>query len=124
MKATGACPVRRVLVVEDDEAIRDNIAELLTEVGYAVACAADGCEGLRRLREQPSDLVLLDLMMPGMDGWSFRTAQLEDPHLAHIPVVVVSAFEHPRDIDAAAFVPKPYDVEHLLHVIERCILPA
>jgi CheY-like chemotaxis protein len=91
----------RVLVVEDDREIRDTLIEILGEHGYAATGAADGLEGLAALRG-PGDrpcLILLDLMMPRMDGRGFRAAQLADPALAAIPVVVLSAY---RDVDVDA----------------------
>jgi CheY-like chemotaxis protein len=115
--------VRRVLVVDDDKDIRDTIVELLSDEGYEVVSARDGVEALKRLRERPTDLVILDLMMPRMDGWQFRREQVADPHLAHIPVVVVSAYGHRDDIEAEAFVPKPCDLQALLDAVERHASP-
>jgi CheY-like chemotaxis protein len=111
-----------VLVVEDDDAIRDAIVEVLLDEGYAVSMAADGRAALTRLREELSDVVLLDLMMPGMNGWQFRRAQSADPEIAHIPVIVVSALGERTEVDAAAFVPKPCCVSDLLQAVEQHIL--
>ena len=80
-----------ILIVEDDEEIREILAEMLTERGYTVITARDGAEGLAAMREAPGPcVVLLDLMMPVMDGWALRAEMLADPALAKIPVVVVS----------------------------------
>src|SRR5207247_2102614 len=78
-------------IIEDDPDLRDALGELLSGEGYEVATAADGREGLRRLGAPPRPcLVLLDLMLPAMDGFEFRLRQLEDPALAAIPVIVFS----------------------------------
>jgi len=79
----------KVLVVEDDPVAQEVTRYLLESEGYDVAVARNGQEALNRLRNgcRPN-LILLDLMMPDMDGWQFRTAQKTDPELAEIPVVV------------------------------------
>ncbi len=115
--------MRRVLVIEDDRDIRETIAALLDSEGYETDQARDGLEGLRQAREHPPSLILLDLMMPVMNGWQFRDAQRGDPEIAHVPVVVVSAVAG-RAPDAAACVPKPFEVGELLAVVEAHSLPA
>jgi CheY-like chemotaxis protein len=80
-----------LLVVDDDESIRTTLAVILQREGRDVACAADGAEALRRMRDDPPDLVLLDLMMPGMGGWDVIAAMRESPSLAEIPVVVLTS---------------------------------
>ena len=84
--------LQSVLVVEDDIAIASSLAEALQEDGLEVATAANGCEALQILRGglRPGAIVL-DLMMPVMDGWDFRDEQLRDPALKDIPVVVITA---------------------------------
>jgi CheY-like chemotaxis protein len=116
---------RTVLLVEDDEDIRGSISEILGDEGFEVVSAADGREALRWLRgaaELPR-LILLDLMMPVMDGWAFRAAQLADPRLAEIPVVILSAAtdvrKHAAQLHVEEYLPKPLDVPKLLHAIER-----
>jgi CheY-like chemotaxis protein len=81
-----------VLIVDDDVDILEALAELLESEGYAVTTVTDGQAALNRLRAglRPS-VILLDLMMPGMNGWDFRTEQLKDVDLRDIPVVVVTA---------------------------------
>ncbi|MBK9518259.1 MAG: response regulator [Anaeromyxobacter sp.] len=114
-----------ILLVEDDLAIRETVAEVLSYEGFQVTCAANGAEALRRLDEataQPG-LILLDLMMPVMDGPAFRSAQRSDPRIAAIPVIVLSASagaEATVDRMApAAFLPKPFELERLLHAVDR-----
>lgn len=88
-----------VMVVEDDELIRDSVVEYLEAHGYEALAAGDGLQALRILRSAARKpcVVLLDLMMPVMDGRQFREEQLRDPEIASIPVIVVSAS---RDVDA------------------------
>jgi CheY-like chemotaxis protein len=95
-------PAGRVLVVEDDEDIRESLAQVLRDEGYAVAAAANGREALAQLRsdEPRPDIILLDLMMPVMDGWQFRVAQQEDPQLAAIPVVILTALSDAKKATA------------------------
>lgn len=114
---------RRVLVVDDDQAIRETMALVLSEEGFPVATACHGRAALDWLRahiDEPS-LVLLDLMMPVMDGRSFLLAKAADPLLAPVPVVVVSAG---RDLDCLlqapgvrACLPKPITIERLLRAV-------
>jgi CheY-like chemotaxis protein len=106
-----------VLVVDDERDIREAVAELLEDEGYDVVWARDGEEALQQAREHHPQLVLLDLMMPGMNGWEFRKAQKEDPELAAIPVVVLSAFGSEAGVDAAAFVQKPFELDELLSAV-------
>jgi CheY-like chemotaxis protein len=80
-----------VLVVEDEPDIREAVVEVLAEAGYDAVGATDGRDGLEKLHACHPALVLLDLMMPGMDGWAFRAAQRGDPEVSRIPVIIVSA---------------------------------
>jgi CheY-like chemotaxis protein len=111
-----------ILVVDDDEGIRDALSEALQDEGHQVRCATNGNEALALLRSSPAPcLILLDLMMPVMNGWEFRQHQLIDPALSEIPVVVISAAGNlntapvPRD----RCIPKPITLERLLTVIEQ-----
>jgi signal transduction histidine kinase len=115
---------RSVLIVEDDHDIRTSLADFLTLEGFEVSTASDGQAALTRLRRgEPPDVVLLDLMMPVMDGWQFRLEQKRDPLLSQVPVIALSANGSPqaRAVDAAAFIAKPLDVSVLLSTIERVI---
>lgn len=111
----------RVLVIEDDADIRGMIAEALSLEGYVVAEAGDGVEGLERARERRPDVILLDLMMPRMDGHGFREQQVRDPALATVPVVIVSACPDDRmhGPPAAGHLRKPFDLEDLLAMVGR-----
>src|SRR5256885_9577764 len=83
---------RTALIVEDDDAIRDSLADLLRDEGWRVELAPDGQQALLQLRRglRP-DVILLDLMLPIMNGWEFRVEQRRDPPLALLPVVAMSA---------------------------------
>lgn len=117
---------RHVLVVEDDPDVRDAILEMLEDHDYASVPAANGKEALDRLRageqEQPC-LILLDLMMPVMDGWQFRAEQTQDEMLSRIPVVVVTAHPNAREtaekMGASGFLRKPFTMKALLEMVER-----
>jgi len=114
-----------VLIVEDDPAIRSSLAEVLEEEGFDVAAAANGRQALDWLRTGPRpSAIVLDLMMPVMDGWDFRHAQLQDPALERIPVVVVTAAGFSSDtvrtqFGDVALVPKPVEVFALLGALDR-----
>ena len=88
----AASPSRRVLIVEDDAAICSSLSEALQDEGFNVTTAKNGSEALDLLRTAPPpSAIVLDLMMPVMDGWDFRNEQLRNPALKDIPVVVVTA---------------------------------
>jgi CheY-like chemotaxis protein len=115
----------RVMVVEDDDDIRDSLIDVLHDFGYLTSSASHGRDALDQLHDgspRPT-LILLDLMMPVMDGPAFREQQLKSPELAGIPVVVISAFHDLERIIAslqpAAYLAKPIDVARLLQLVER-----
>jgi len=109
-----------VMVVEDDASIREMVIELLGGEGLTAVGAENGEEALRRLRRDDLHpaLILLDLMMPVMNGKEFRTEQLRDPALSRIPVVVMSAL-HDAEVPAEDRVAKPFDIETLLCTVSR-----
>jgi len=109
----------KILVVEDDDDIRDSLKELLEEEGYQVDTAANGEQALNRLRGGAPQLILLDLMMPVMDGWEFQKQLRESPSFSRVPIIVISASKFSREpLNAAAFIPKPLDAGVLLETIE------
>jgi CheY-like chemotaxis protein len=108
-----------VLVVDDESDIREAVSEVLADEGYVVHGAGDGAEALRKARAVHPDIVLLDLMMPGMNGWEFRAAQKGDPELSDIPVVVLSALGRVAGMDAARFIQKPFDLDELLDAVRQ-----
>lgn len=91
LRPLGALPHRRVLVVEDDEDISDSMSSILQDAGYRVDACGNGKDALDHLQREPTDAVVLDLMMPVMNGWEFVTAKKADPSIAEIPVVAISA---------------------------------
>jgi len=116
-----------ILIVEDDAAVREALATFLELQGYPVVSAEHGADALRRLRAGSDGvcLILLDLMMPVMNGWDFRKEQLKDPALAGIPVVVITAdttaAKRAADIGAVGYMLKPIDLDQLLaHVSRHC----
>ena len=117
-----------VLVVDDDAEIRESIADLLRDEGYGTAVAAHGREALEQLRGGvPADLIVLDLMMPVMDGPTFRARQRGEPDIAGIPVVVISAFQDVEDkaqrLGATAALRKPISFRDLIETVRRLCAP-
>ena len=113
----------RILLADDDVHVRDAIAAVFKMEGMDVSTAADGREALYVLRTEPRPcLILLDLDMPGMDGFEFRRRQLLWPAMATIPVVVVSGQPEAKEatgaLKARAVLAKPVKVECLLRVVE------
>jgi CheY-like chemotaxis protein len=114
-----------ILIVDDDAGIRQLLLLFLQHKGFSATAATNGREALDQLHSnQPlPQLILLDLMMPIMDGAAFRQAQLADPHIAAIAVVVLSAAENIESqapqLTANAYVPKPIEFDALLQVVEQ-----
>jgi CheY-like chemotaxis protein len=113
---------KTVLVVDDDEDLREAICEALRDEGYPVACAADGAQALEWLRAHPEDqpgIILLDLMMPVMNGWQFRAEQRRDPRLAKIRTAVMTAATATDDkvLSADWFLTKPVPLAQLLELV-------
>lgn len=113
-----------VLVVDDDGDIREVLGDLLTTEGFSVASASNGEKALMWLRSsgRPS-VILLDLMMPVMNGRAFRQAQLADPKLAEVPVIVMSASENllglNSEFEGVPRLPKPIEVDDLLESLSK-----
>jgi len=114
-----------VLIVDDDADTRVALADLLEDAGYDVLCAANGREALVRLSVSGvhCDLILLDLLMPVMNGWDFRQRQRATPEIANIPVLLMSAGAHlavVRDeLKADGSMTKPVDELDLLKLVKR-----
>lgn len=117
--ATGE---RAVMIVDDDDAIRDALQDVLRDEGYQVIEAADGQQALGQLRGglRPN-AILLDLWMPVMDGWQFRDAVMDDPELRNIPMIVLTAARHQRadELGVAEVLTKPVTLERLLGVLHN-----
>jgi len=113
----------RVLVVDDEAAIRDLVSDMLHDEGYDVVAARNGTEALQALAETPPDLLLTDWMMPIMNGRDLLEHLRQQPHLDGMAVVVMSAAVRP-DVEAgtvAAFLPKPFELAHLLDVVSTLV---
>ena len=117
--------IPRVLVVEDEDALCDLVAEELVAEGYSVDTAANGSEALERAKRFPPDLVLLDLVLPDADGRSFLDACERDPALRSLPVLVVSGAGAPEQVQGRqnvyGYVPKPFDLDHLCAQAKRLL---
>jgi signal transduction histidine kinase len=114
-----------IALIEDDDDIREALESLLSHAGYRVLPYASAELALRDMEDgRHPDLILLDLMMPGMNGWQFRVEQRRRPSLSHIPVIALSADVSPyaAAIDAHAYLKKPIDFDRLCVVIEQIIL--
>lgn len=119
--------LRIILVIDDYPDIRDGLAAVLASEGFVVETAANGREALNALRNglRPS-LILMDLMMPVMNGFEFREEQLRTPELADIPVIAYSGVMNARHaaarLRAAAYIEKPEDVECVIALVKQYCL--
>lgn len=118
------CLMDVVLLVEDDEDMREDVAFLLERRGHRVVTAEHGKAALEKLSGLQSPcLILLDLMMPEMDGWQLRAKLREDPDLASIPIVVVSALadiaQEAASLGAVDYLQKPVDFDKLYELVDR-----
>jgi two-component system, chemotaxis family, chemotaxis protein CheY len=116
----------QILVVEDDEAIRGLVSDVLRDDGYQVREASNGIEALEQLRAGKPDLIVLDLMMPVMDGWAFVEECRINKYCTEVPIIVTSAShdlprtaERLRDFGVRTCLAKPFDVDGLLALVER-----
>ncbi|HEX5039822.1 MAG TPA: response regulator [Candidatus Limnocylindria bacterium] len=110
-----------VLVADDSPDMRLLIKDLLEEVGYEVVTVASGAQALSEMTARPPALLISDLLMPGMTGFSLRALMLRRPALAGIPVIILSAYWHrPSDtLDVAAVITKPLNIDRLVDTVER-----
>jgi CheY-like chemotaxis protein len=119
--------VPKLLIVDDNAAGRETLAEVFRALGYEAAVAADGPAGLAAARSEKPDLILMDLSLPGLDGWEATRRLRADPATAHIPVVAMTAHVTPGDRERALAAgcddhhPKPADFPRLLAQIERLL---
>ncbi|HLT29430.1 MAG TPA: response regulator [Myxococcaceae bacterium] len=112
-----------ILVVDDDPDILDALSEILEGEGYRVRRARNGREAFERLGPVPPQLILLDLMMPVMDGWEFATRLREDPMpSSEVPIIVLSADRNvgakARELGAVGHLSKPFELGELLHLLD------
>jgi CheY-like chemotaxis protein len=118
-------PSLRVLVVDDEEAIRTAVAEALEFEGYAVESATNGAEALALVRQAPPAAIVLDLMMPVMDGWEFLKHCRAEALCDGTPVLVISAYRNlPQEaagLGVKGCIAKPFDLDVLLGAVERVV---
>lgn len=120
-------PRHKILITDDDPVIIELLQVNLEFEGYDVITAADGLEAVERAARDTPDLVILDIMMPRMDGWTARAEMLKDPRTAEIPVIFLSARAQQADLrkgyesGVAAYVTKPFEPVELLDLIEQIL---
>jgi len=117
--------MKTIVVVDDEFGLTDVLAATLSDVGFRVHTAANGVQGLELMSEHPPDLVILDFMMPLLDGPGVLGAMRADPRLASVPVIVISAV--PESVVRArcsgyvAFLRKPFEFDAVLAAIQRAV---
>jgi len=120
-------PKAPILLVEDDEDVRASLQDILEDSGYAVACAGDGAEALRQLTAVRPSVILLDLMMPGLDGAAFLAHRETDPALRDLPVFIMSASRAParglEGFTVAGYLDKPMEMDRLLQAVRPYCTP-
>ena len=122
----GGGHVARVLVVEDDESTRELLSSVLADEGYLVITAQDGADALHHLRRDRPNLILLDLVMPHMDGWEFAAAYRRIPG-PHAPIIMLTALsadadqERGRQLGAEDYVTKPFLIKDLVRRMEAVL---
>jgi CheY-like chemotaxis protein len=117
-----------VLVVDDDPDILEALSEILEAEGFEIRRARNGKEALERLEPDPPHLILLDLMMPVMDGWEFAQRMRQKPDFAAIPIIVLSADRNvgskAKDIGAMGHLAKPFELNDLLSMVRQSLNPS
>jgi DNA-binding response OmpR family regulator len=115
----------RVLVVDDEPMVRDTLRQVLTDEGYVVDVAVDGSDALQHVKAARPDVILLDLMMPGMNGRQFLQALRDDPAYQSVPVLIMTAVHglevNRASIGASEVVEKPFDVDALLNKVALAV---
>ena len=110
----------KLLIVEDDDGARVALGDIFDYEGYPVALCSNGREALEYLRNRPLPaLIILDLQMPVMNGWQFCDERRKDAALASVPIVVITAFQSPGNLDVDAVMHKPIDIEQLLSTVRH-----
>lgn len=114
-----------ILVVDDDPDILEALSEILEAEGFEIRRARNGKEALERLEPDPPKLILLDLMMPVMDGWEFAQRLRQRPTMAGIPIIVLSADRNvgtkAQDIGAVGHLAKPFELNDLLEMVRKAL---
>ncbi len=118
--------MKTLLVVDDEVGVTEALQDLLSEEGFAVLTARNGKDGLKRIAEKRPDLILLDYMMPVMDGRELLLTVQADAAHRDIPVILMSAMPRssiPQDCKPAAFLRKPFEIDQLLAEVGRLLTP-
>jgi DNA-binding response OmpR family regulator len=116
---------RTVLIIEDEKLIIVSTQMVLEAAGFRVESAVNGEEGIQKARGIRPDLILLDIMMPGIDGWETLTRLKRDPETSGIPVIIFTAREHARghqkssEMGAADYFRKPFEPDELIELVEK-----
>ena len=116
---------RTVLIIEDEKLIIVSTQMVLEAAGFRVESATNGEDGIAKARSLSPDLVLLDIMMPGIDGWETLTRLKRDQGTANIPVIIFTAREHARghqksaEMGAADYFRKPFEPDELIELVEK-----
>jgi len=125
--ATMSPVSKRLLIVDDDPAMRESLEELLRHQGYLVLTAADGTEGLRAVHDESPDLIVLDVAMPGLDGFHVAALIKKDPSVNRIPIVLYTGhFDESiallaHDTQAEYFLPKTANIRPILTAIRELL---
>ena len=120
--APAGSAANTILIIDDDPGTRDLLSRSLSGQRYSVVCASGGEEGLKLARQLHPDLIVLDVLMPGMDGWTVLTSLKSDPDLADIPVVILSVFEDKNmgfTLGASDYLTKPVDRDRLMGMVGK-----
>jgi len=121
--------MKRILLVDDEPTFAHTLKEFLIFSGYEVDIVSDGAEAMSRLRFRAPDLLILDIMMPKMDGYVFARKMKTDPKLKNVPILVITAVPEMRgkkvmdSLGAMAYIEKPMDNQQLLKAISDILSP-
>lgn len=120
--------MQKILIIEDEEVLLDVLSNKLKKEGYEVAAAKDGLEGLEKIKQERPDLILLDILMPRMDGFGVLEAKKKDLGMADIPVIIISNSGQPVEIDRALklgardyLVKAEFDPQEVLIKVKNCL---
>jgi len=115
--------VKTILIVEDETILREVLGELLIDCGYQVLTSSSGWQALDVLKTNNPDAILMDVMMPGMDGRDLYNEVRKLPSAGAVPIIMMSAIIRPSQLDPgiAAFVAKPFNLDTMLATIERIV---
>ncbi len=117
----------RILIIEDDPSVRTLLEKSLSARGYDVSLVKDGLEGLTRLEQERPDLILVDIMMPRLDGMTFVKAVKGDKDRKSIPIIFLTAKNDPKsmidgiNVGAKYYVTKPFQLDELLDKVKKCL---